>query len=105
MQPGPTEAGPQDAPPPDRPKTVRFVDSMPRPLLLAFLVFAAAGLGLVGWLLTSPPTPRAVALELRRSPPSLGYTHDVVRARLLDVPSPLPPFRPPCPAVAGLIIE
>lgn len=105
MQPGPTEAGPRDAPHPSRPKTIRFVDSMPRPLLLVFLVFAAAGIGLVVWLLTNPPTPRAVALELRRSPPSLGYTHDVVRTRPLGIPSPLPSFRPPCPAVAGLVIE
>lgn len=105
MRPGPTEAGQKDAPPSNRPKTIRFVDSMPRPLLLVFLVFAAAGIGLVVWLLTNPPAPRAVALELRRSPPTGTFTHDVFHARLVDAPSPLPPFRPPCPAVAGLVIE
>jgi hypothetical protein len=105
MQPGPTEAAPKDAPPPNRPKSIRFVDSMPRPLLLVFLVFAATGIGLVVWLLTNPPAPRALPLELRRSPPAGAFTHDVVRARLLDIPSPLPSFRPPCPEVAGLVIE
>lgn len=105
MPSGPPEAGPQDAPPAERPKTIRFVDSMPRPLLLLFLVCAAFGIGLVVWLLTNPPAPRALPLELRRSPPTGTFTHDVVRARLLDVPSPLPSFRPPCPEVAGLVIE
>ena len=105
MQPGPTEAGTQDTPPATRPKTIRFIDSMPRPLLLMFLVFAAAGIGLVAWLLTNPPAPRALPLEQRRSPPTGTFTHDVVRARLLDIPSPLPPFPPPCTAVSGLVIE
>ena len=86
------------------PRNLRFVDSMPRPLIAAFLVFAAAGIGLVVWLFVSPPDPSQVALELRRSPPAGSNTHDVLRARLVSVPSPLPPFEAPGATVRWLVV-
>src|SRR6266498_4093005 len=87
------------------PKDVRFIDSMPRPLIVAFLVFVFAGVGIVVWTFARPPSTRQVALELRRSPPIDSYTHNVIRARLVDFPVTLPAFRAPCPTVAGLIVE
>jgi hypothetical protein len=32
-------------------------------------------------------------------------THDVFQQRLVAIPSPLPPFAPPCPTVAGFVVE
>jgi hypothetical protein len=87
------------------PPKVRFIDSMPRPLLIVFLLFAAGGVALVIVLLTRPPAPKEVSLALRRSPPTGAFTHDVVRTHLVDIPEPLPPFRAPCAALNGLVIE
>lgn len=88
-----------------RTESIRFLDSMPRPLIVAFIALATAGIGLVIWLIVNPPDPTQVALELRRSPPSGPYSHDVVRATLVDVPDPLPSFNPPCPEISGVIVE
>jgi hypothetical protein len=87
------------------PRNLRFIDSMPRPLIAAFLLFAAAGIGLVVWLFVNPPAPSQVALELRRSPPVGSRTHDVLRARLVSVPSPLPSFEAPCATLRGIVVE
>jgi hypothetical protein len=87
------------------PKSIRFIDSMPRPLLVVFLLFAVAGVGLVVYLLGNPPARTELPLADRRSPPKGSFTHDVVRAKLVDVPDPLPSFRPPCEEVRGVVIE
>jgi hypothetical protein len=86
-------------------RDVRFLDSMPRPLLVSFLALAAGGIGLVLWIMLRPPEPPELPLAERRSPPRGTFTHHVVRARPVDVPSPLPAFRPPCPEVAGVVVE
>ena len=83
---------------------LRFIDSMPRPLIVIFLVFAAAGIGLVVWVFVDPPSARQVALELRRSPPGAGYSHNAVRIRPISAPSPVPAFAfPSC--VRGVVVE
>ena len=87
-----------------RTKNIRFLESMPKPLIVVFLACAAAGVGLVVWLFAHPPNPPQVALALRRSPPAGSYSHDVVRIRLEPIPSVIPPYRPPS-CVAGLVIE
>lgn len=87
------------------PPKVRFIDSMPRPLLVIFLAFAITGVVLVVWLFANPPNPKQVALELRRSPPTGSLTHDVVRARPVDIPTPLPAFVAPCATVRGIVVE
>jgi hypothetical protein len=83
---------------------VRFIDSMPRPLIVVFLAFAAAGVGLIVWVLFHPPSPKQVALELRRSPPGAGYSHNAVRVRPIAVPTPLPAFAFPA-CVRGIVVE
>jgi hypothetical protein len=87
------------------PKSIRFVDSMPKPLLIAFLLFAVSGIGLVVYLIVNPPDRTELALEQRRSVPAGTFTHDVVRARLVDIPNPLPAFNAPCEEVRGIVIE
>lgn len=84
---------------------IRFRDSMPRPLLLTFLAFAGLGVVLIVVLFIRPPTPGDLALERRRSPPVGSFTHDVVRAAPVDVPTPIPDFTPPCPAAEGVVVE
>lgn len=84
---------------------IRFRESMPKPLLITFLAAAVAALGLVVWLLLKPPVPGRLDLASRRSPPAGAFTHDVVRAAPVDIPTPLPDFTPPCEAVAGIVIE
>ena len=87
------------------PPKLRFIDSMPRPLLVVFLLLAAAGIVIVIWLFANPPSPEQVALELRRSRPRGSLTHNVVRARPIDVPTPLPEFDAPCATVRGIVVE
>jgi hypothetical protein len=90
-------------PEPASPK-LRFIDSMPRPLIVIFLAFAAAGIGLVVWVFVHPPSAKQVALELRRSPPGAGYSHNAVRIRPIAVPTPIPGFVfPTC--VKGIVVE
>lgn len=84
---------------------LKFRESMPRPLLVAFLVAAAAALGLVVWLFVRPPVPRQLDLGSRRSPPVGALSHDVVGLNPVAIPTPLPAFTPPCEAVAGVVIE
>lgn len=84
---------------------IKFRESMPKPLLIVFLAAAALALGLVVWLLLKPPVPGRLDLASRRSPPAGSVTHDVVRAVPVDIPTPLPPFTPPCEAVTGVVIE
>jgi len=86
-------------------KSIRFIDSMPRPLLVVFLLFVAAGIGLVVYLVGNPPTAKELPLAERRSPPKGSFTHDVVEPRLIAIPATLPRFRPPCEEVRGLVIE
>lgn len=78
----------------------RLVDAMPRPLLVVFALAAAAGIGIVIWLLVRPPSFETVSLEQRRPPPRGTFSHDVGRVFSLPPPSPLPAYEPPCPAVA-----
>lgn len=84
---------------------IRFRESMPKPLLIAFLSTAVLAVGLVVWLLIRPPVPKNLDLGSRRSPPSGSFTHNVLRAIPVDIPSPLPAFNPPCDAVSGIVIE
>ena len=91
----------------DAPKTreIRFLESMPKPLIAAFLVLAVGGVGLFVYLMARPPTPVELPLAERRSPPVGTLSHDVVEFKLVAVPSPLPPTPTPCPAMRGVVIE
>jgi len=83
---------------------LRFIDSMPRPLIVIFLVFAAVGIGLVVWVFVDPPSAKQVALELRRSPPGAGYSHNAVRIRPVAAPPQIPTYAFPA-CVRGVVVE
>jgi len=93
--------------PPERPtQNIRFIDSMPRPLIALFLVLALSGVVLVVVVFAHPPKPKEIALGQRRSPPAGSFSHDVLLQRLVAVPTPLPSYAgPPGCDAAGVIIE
>src|SRR3989442_941772 len=86
---------------------IRFLESMSRPLIVAFLVFAVAGIGLVVLLFAHPPESKQVALLKRRSPPVGAFSHDALLERMVAVPATLPPVPIPhdCPFLRGLVVE
>ncbi|MGH2784261.1 MAG: hypothetical protein ACRDJ1_03300 [Actinomycetota bacterium] len=84
---------------------IKFRESMPRPLMIAFLATGAVAVGVIVWLLVSPPTPSQLDIASRRSAPSGSLSHDVLRVEPAPVPTPLPDFSPPCDAVAGVVVE
>jgi hypothetical protein len=88
---------------PDR--GMKFRESMPRPLMIAFLATGALAIGVIVWLLAVPPTPTQLDIAARRSAPSGAFSHDVVRVEPAPIPTPLPDFEPPCEAVAGVVVE
>ena len=96
-----------EAPETSSTQSIRFLESMPRPLIVLFLLLAAAGLGLVVWTFAHPPVSKQVALASRRSPPVGRFSHDSLLVRMVAVPNPLPAYTPPhaCPEFAGVIIE
>ena len=99
--------GAPEAAPPERPtQNLRFIDSMPRPLIVSFLALATAGIALVVIVFAHPPKPKEIALAQRRSPPVGTFTHDVLLQRLVAIPSTLPSYTPPrnCD-VDGVVIE
>lgn len=91
-----------EAPPTER---IRFIDSMPKPLLIVFLVFAVSGIGLVVYLFTNPPAGQDLPVAERRSPPKGSFSHDAVQVSLIAIPDTPPTFRPPCEQVRGLVVE
>src|SRR5919197_2600203 len=74
----------------------RFLESMPRPLMVTFLVVAVGTLVLVILLMLSPPHSPTVAVAARRPPPHGTLSHEVGRIVAAPVPSPPARFRPPC---------
>ena len=84
---------------------IKFRESMPRPLMIAFLATGALAIGVIVWLLAVPPSPAQLDIAARRSAPSEGFSHDVVKVEPAPIPTPIPEFRSPCPAVAGVRIE
>lgn len=88
---------------PDR--GLKFRESMPRPLMVAFLATGVAAVGVILWLLVSPPAPSQLDIASRRSVPAGPLTHDVVELDPAPAPTPPPDFDPPCEAVAGVFVN
>lgn len=78
---------------------------MPRPLIVAFGILAAAAVTLIVVLMVRPPSPNDLPVAERRSEPTATLSHDTVEAQLVDVPDQLPPFTPPCEEVRGVVVE
>ena len=88
---------------PDR--GLKFRESMPRPLMIAFVATGVAALGVIVWLLVSPPAPSQLDIASRRSAPGGALTHAVVELAPAPAPTPPPDFNPPCDAVAGVFLN
>src|SRR5438445_93867 len=80
---------------------LRFIDAMPRPLLILLLVAGVAAITASIVFIVSPPKFSTVAVQDRRPPPRGSLTHDVVRIVPGPMPSHVPSFAPPCSAVAS----
>jgi hypothetical protein len=91
-------------PPKPRGIDLPFWRSMPRPLLVVFLILALGGLVLTVLLVAKPPRTRIATAE-RRSPPSGTMSHDPGELVPAPLPTPLPSTSAPCDAVAGVVIE
>jgi hypothetical protein len=70
-----------------------------------FLGTGVAAVGVIVWLLVSPPTPSQLEIAARRSGPTGSVTHDVVELAPAPAPTPPPGFEPPCDSVAGVFIH
>lgn len=81
-----------------------FHKAMPRGLLVVFAVAVVVGLVLTAVVMINPPASE-IAVAERRSPPSATLSHDVGEIVLAPIPEELPTTVPPCPEVAGIVIE
>lgn len=84
---------------------IKFRESMPRPLMIAFLATGVLAVGVIVWLLAVPPAPTQLDIAARRSAPSGDLSHDVVRVDPAPVPTPIPDFSAPCPEIQGVRVE
>lgn len=80
------------------PREPRFIDAMPRPLLVLFAILCVAALAVTAILMVRPTT-ATVALQDRRPAPAGDFTHDVG----LIVPAPLPRAIPTLPAACPAV--
>src|SRR5438270_3327965 len=95
-----------EAPPPksDHSK-LRFIDAMPRPLLVLFLVAGVVAVAAALVFIIHPPEFSTVPIQERRPPPRGALTHDAGRIPPAPVPSVLPSVSPPCSAVSTTILK
>ena len=84
---------------------IKFRESMPRPLMIAFLATGVLAIGVIVWLLAVPPAPTQLDIAARRSAPTGAFSHDVVKVEPAPVPTPIPDFTAPCPEVEGVKVE
>jgi hypothetical protein len=80
---------------------LRFIDAMPRPLLVLLLVAGVVAIAASVIVILRPPKFNTVAVQDRRPPPRGSLTHDVGRIVPGPLPSQVPSVTPPCPAVSG----
>jgi hypothetical protein len=80
---------------------LRFIDAMPRPLLIMLLVAGAVAIAASVIVIVSPPKFSTVSVQSRRPPPRGSLTHDVGRIVPGPLPSHVPTFTPPCSAVSS----
>ena len=95
-----------DASPPRRePSKLRFIDAMPRPLLVLFLATGTVAVVAALVFIIHPPEFATVPVQERRPPPKGALTHDAGRVVPAPVPSVLPSVSPPCSAVSTTILK
>ena len=95
-----------EAPPPkpDNSK-LRFIDAMPRPLLVVFAVSGLAAVVAALVFIIHPPESPTIPVEQRRPPPRGTLSHDVGRLVPAPLPSVLPSLPPACSAFSTTVLK
>ena len=95
-----------EAPPPRKqPTKLRFIDSMPRALLVPFAIAGVAAVVTAVVFIIHPPKSPTVPVEQRRPPPRGTLTHDTGRIYAAPLPTVVPSLAPACSAVATTKLE
>ncbi|HJT37459.1 MAG TPA: hypothetical protein VJ818_03450 [Actinomycetota bacterium] len=93
--------------PPTKPdnSTLRFIDSMPRPLLVLFIVGGVVAVVSALIFIIHPPRSATIPVQDRRPPPRGTLSHDVGQLVPVPLPSVLPSLPPACPVFAKTVLE
>jgi hypothetical protein len=95
-----------EASPPRRDKSkLRFIDAMPRPLLVLFLLTGTVAVVAALVFIIHPPEFSTVPVQERRPPPRGALTHDAGRIVPAPAPSVLPSMSPPCSALSTTVLK
>src|SRR6266700_937017 len=93
------------SPPRREPSKLRFIDAMPRPLLVVFLLTGAVAIVAALVFIIHPPEFSTVPVQERRPPPQGTLTHDVGRIFPAPLPSAAPRVSPPCTALSTTVLK
>src|ERR1043166_3246909 len=95
-----------EAPPPkpDNSK-LRFIDAMPRPLMIVFAVAGVVAVVAALVFIINPPESATIPVQQRRPPPRGTLSHDVGRLIPAPVPSVLPSPQPACSAFSSTVLK
>jgi len=84
---------------------LRFIDAMPRPLLVLFLVTGAVAVTAALIFIIHPPEFSTVPVQERRPPPRGTLTHDTGRIFPAPLPSSAPRVPAPCSALSTTVLK
>jgi hypothetical protein len=85
--------------------SLRFIDAMPRPLLVLFLLTGAVAVVAALVFIIHPPEFSTVPVQERRPPPRGALTHDAGRIVAAPLPSVLPSVPPACSALSTTVLK
>src|SRR5438270_10606017 len=91
-------------PKPDNSK-LRFIDAMPRPLLVLFALAGVAAVVAALVFIIHPPESATIPVQDRRPPPRGTLSHDVGRLVPAPLPSVLPSLSPACSAFSTTVLK
>src|SRR5260221_13566302 len=84
---------------------LRFIDAMPRPLLVLFLVTGTVAVVAALVFIIHPPEFSTVPVQERRPPPRGTLTHDTGRIFPAPLPSAAPAVSSPCSALSTTVLK
>jgi hypothetical protein len=84
---------------------LRFIDAMPRPLLVVFLLTGTVAVVAALVFIIHPPEFSTVPLQDRRPPPHGTLTHDTGRIFPAPLPPAAPRVSPPCKALSSTVLK
>jgi len=84
---------------------LRFIDAMPRPLLVVFLVTGTVAVVAALVFIIQPPEFSTVPVQERRPPPRGTLTHDTGRIFPAPLPSAAPAVSAPCSALSTTVLK